>query len=160
MRVVVQRVKEGSVTIGGKVHASIGRGYVILLGIRKGDGEKDAVFLADKCSGLRVFEDENGKMNLGLNDVGGSVLVVSQFTLYADAQKGNRPGFADAARPEEADPLYDKFVERMRANLGSERVATGVFRAMMDVRILNDGPVTILIESNGNKDQRRHTEIN
>jgi D-tyrosyl-tRNA(Tyr) deacylase len=160
MRVVVQRVKEGSVTIGGKVHASIERGYVILLGIRKGDGEKDAVFLADKCSGLRVFEDENGKMNLGLNDVGGSVLVVSQFTLYADAQKGNRPGFADAARPEEADRLYDKFVERMRSNLGSERVVTGVFRAMMDVHILNDGPVTILIESNGSKNQRRQTEIN
>ena len=148
MRVVIQRVKEGSVTIDGKIHSNIKRGYVILLGIRKGDAEKDAIFLADKCSSLRVFEDAEGKMNLGLDDVQGSALVVSQFTLYADAQKGNRPGFTDAAQPEEAEPLYEKFVERMRSSLGNDRVGTGVFRAMMDVHILNDGPVTILIESN------------
>ncbi len=147
MRVVVQRVKEGSVTIEGKVHSRIGRGFVILLGIRKGDGAKDAMFLAEKCSTLRVFEDAEGKMNLSLKDVDGSVLVVSQFTLYADARKGNRPGFAGAARPEEAEPLYQKFVDHMQSALGSERVRTGVFRAMMDVHILNDGPVTILIES-------------
>ena len=148
MRVVVQRVKEGSVTIDGRVYSNIKRGYVILLGVRKGDTERDAIFLADKCSSLRVFEDEEGKMNLGLDDVQGSALVVSQFTLYADAQQGNRPGFSDAARPEEAEPLYEKFVERMRSSLGGDRVGTGVFRAMMDVHILNDGPVTILIESN------------
>lgn len=147
MRVLVQRVKQGSVTIDGKPHCCIERGYVILLGIRKGDSDGDAVFLADKCSALRVFEDGDGKMNLGLNDVDGSALVVSQFTLYADAQKGNRPSFTDAARPEEAEPLYERFVDRMRANLGAERVVTGVFRAMMEVHILNDGPVTILIES-------------
>jgi D-tyrosyl-tRNA(Tyr) deacylase len=147
MRAVVQRVKKGSVTIDGRLHSSIDRGLVLLLGIRKGDTEKDAVFLADKCSGLRVFEDAQGKMNLSVKDVEGSALVVSQFTLYADAQKGNRPSFAEAARPEEAEPLYEKFVERMRANIGGDRVATGVFRAMMDVAILNDGPVTILIES-------------
>jgi D-tyrosyl-tRNA(Tyr) deacylase len=147
MRAVVQRVKQGSVSIEGKTHCSIERGYVILLGIRKGDSEKDAVFLADKCSTLRVFEDSDGKMNLGLKDVDGSSLIVSQFTLYADARKGNRPGFTDAARPEDAEPLYEKFVDRMRMNLGAGRVVTGVFRAMMDVHILNDGPVTILIES-------------
>jgi D-tyrosyl-tRNA(Tyr) deacylase len=147
MRVVVQRVKEGSISIEGKLHASIGRGYVILLGIRKGDTEKDAVVLADKCSALRVFEDGEGKMNLSLNDVQGSVLVVSQFTLYADTRKGNRPSFTDASPPAEAVPLYEKFVERMRSKLGNERVVTGVFRAMMEVHILNDGPVTIIVES-------------
>jgi D-aminoacyl-tRNA deacylase len=148
MRVVVQRVKEGSVTIDGNVHASIKRGYVILLGIRTGDTEQDACFLADKCSSLRVFEDAEGKMNLSLEDVHGSALVVSQFTLYADGRKGNRPSFVDAARSEEAEPLYERFVHQMRSKLGEERVVTGIFRAMMDVHILNDGPVTILLESN------------
>jgi D-aminoacyl-tRNA deacylase len=147
MKVVIQRVGSGSVTIDGKLHASIGKGYVILLGIKKGDEEKDALFLADKCSALRVFEDSAGKMNLGLNDVGGSALVISQFTLYGDAQKGNRPGFEAAARPDEAEPLYNAFVKRMRANLGEGRVATGVFRAMMDIALVNEGPVTILLES-------------
>ncbi|MBM2840303.1 MAG: D-tyrosyl-tRNA(Tyr) deacylase [Bacteroidetes bacterium] len=147
MRVVVQRVKKGSVTIDERLHSSIDRGFVIFLGIRNGDTEKDAVFLADKCSALRVFEDAEGKMNLGMKDVDGSALVVSQFTLYAEALKGNRPSFTEAARPEQAEPLYNMFVERMRSNLGRDRVVTGVFRAMMDVAILNDGPVTILIES-------------
>lgn len=148
MKVVVQRVKEGSVSVDGTVLSSIKRGFVILLGIRTGDRREDALFLADKCSTLRVFEDEAGKMNLGLNDVSGAVLVVSQFTLYGDVQRGNRPSFAEAARPEEAEPLYNIFVERMQENLGRERVAMGKFRAMMDVHILNDGPVTILINSN------------
>lgn len=147
MRVVVQRVREGSVTIQGKVHARIGRGYVILLGIRTGDTKDDALFLAEKCAALRVLEDDGGKMNLSVKDVGGSVLVVSQFTLYADARKGNRPSFTDAARPEEAEPLYMLFVERMKALLGNDKVKTGVFRAMMEVTIVNDGPVTILLES-------------
>jgi D-tyrosyl-tRNA(Tyr) deacylase len=147
MRAVVQRVSEGSVAIDGKVHARIGKGFVILLGIRNGDTREAAEYLADKCSYLRVFEDSQGKMNLSLHDVGGEALVVSQFTLYGDAQKGNRPGFTDAARPEEAEPLYEHFVQRMRSVLGDSRVQTGVFRAMMDVTIVNTGPVTILIES-------------
>ena len=147
MRAVLQRVTEGSVAIDGKVHARIGKGFVILLGIKNGDTNEAAEYLADKCSALRVFEDAQGKMNLNLQDVGGEVLIVSQFTLYADAQKGNRPGFTDAARPEEAEPLYEHFVRRMRSVLGASRVQTGVFRAMMDVTIVNSGPVTILIES-------------
>lgn len=147
MRVVVQRVSEASLTIDGSTVASIGRGFVIFLGVKAGDTRVAADFLAEKCAALRVFEDAEGKMNLGLNDVNGSVLVVSQFTLYGNAQKGNRPSFSDAARPEEAEPLYEYFVERMKALLGAERVATGVFRAMMKVKLVNDGPVTILIES-------------
>lgn len=155
MRVVVQRVSEGSVTIDGNVHAAIGRGFVILLGIKTGDTEADALFLADKCAALRVFEEANacppsfgrGKMNLSLTDVGGSVIVVSQFTLYGDARKGNRPSFIDAARPEEAEPLYNCFVDRMKSHLGEDKVSTGIFRATMEVKIVNDGPVTILIES-------------
>jgi D-aminoacyl-tRNA deacylase len=147
MRALVQRVKSGSVTIDGNVHASIGRGFVVLLGVKVGDTPEETEFLADKCASLRIFEDEQGKMNLGLRDVDGSVLIVSQFTLYADAQKGNRPGFSEAARPEEAEPLYEIFVKRMTTVLGSEKVRTGMFRAMMDVNIVNDGPVTILIES-------------
>jgi D-tyrosyl-tRNA(Tyr) deacylase len=147
MRAVVQRVAEGSVAIDGKVEARIGKGYVILLGIKTGDTKEAAEHLADKCSYLRVFEDAQGKMNLSLQDVDGEALVVSQFTLYADAQKGNRPGFTDAARPEEAEPLYEHFVHRMRSVLGASRVQTGIFRAMMDVTIVNSGPVTILIES-------------
>jgi D-aminoacyl-tRNA deacylase len=147
MRAVVQRVSKASVTIEGKVHASIGQGYVVLLGIKTGDTSQASAFLADKCAGLRVFEDENGKMNLGLNDVNGRVIVVSQFTLYGDAQRGNRPSFTEAARPEEAEPLYDLFVSRMKSTLGDAHVATGIFRATMEVNIVNDGPVTILIES-------------
>jgi D-tyrosyl-tRNA(Tyr) deacylase len=147
MRAVVQRVSQASVTIDGTEHARIGRGFVILLGIKTGDTREAAIFLADKCASLRVFEDDTGKMNLSLNDVKGSVLVVSQFTLYGNAQKGNRPSFSEAARPEEAEPLYNLFVERMRSLLGPERVATGLFRAMMQVQLVNDGPVTILIES-------------
>lgn len=154
MRALVQRVKEGNVTIEGKIHSAIGPGYVILLGIRKGDAEADARFLADKCAMLRVLEDGEGKMNLALRDVGGSVLVISQFTLYGDAQKGNRPSFSDAAPPAEAEPLYNLFVERMRTALGSAAVQTGIFGAMMQVMIINDGPVTILIESNKATDQR------
>jgi D-tyrosyl-tRNA(Tyr) deacylase len=118
MRALVQRVSEGSVVIDGKSHAHIGKGFVILLGIRKGDTVESAVSLAEKCAALRVFEDDKGKMNLGLNEVHGSALVVSQFTLYADTERGNRPGFADAASPEEAGPLYQKFVEQLRRVLG------------------------------------------
>jgi D-tyrosyl-tRNA(Tyr) deacylase len=147
MRAVVQRVSEGSVTIEGKIHARIGRGFVILLGVRAGDTAQNAQFLADKCSNLRIFDDDAGKMNLGLRDINGEALVISQFTLYGDTRRGNRPGFVDAAAPGEAEPLYEEFVKRMRETLGNDRVSTGRFRAMMMVHIMNDGPVTLLLEN-------------
>ena len=148
MRVVVQRVSEGSVTIAEKNYeGKIGKGLVVLLGIKTEDSEKDVIFLADKCCNLRVFEDENDKMNLSVKDVSGEMLIISQFTLYGDAQKGNRPGFTNAARPEEAIPLYEKFIERVKENIGESKVKTGIFGAMMMVKIFNDGPVTIIIDS-------------
>jgi D-tyrosyl-tRNA(Tyr) deacylase len=147
MRALVQRVSEGAVSIAGRETANIGKGYVILLGVRRGDTAEDALALAQKCAGLRVMEDAGGKMNVGLAEAGGSALVVSQFTLYGDTRKGNRPGFGDAAPPEEAAPLYEAFLARMKEILGRERVRSGEFRAMMSVRIVNDGPVTVLIES-------------
>jgi D-tyrosyl-tRNA(Tyr) deacylase len=147
MRALVQRVSRGGVDIAGRQTASIGKGYVILLGIRRGDSQQDAKFLADKCARLRVMEDDQGKMNLALGDTGGAALVVSQFTLYGDAQKGNRPGFSDAAPPDEARPLYEIFVAALKEHLGDMNVQTGEFGAMMEVTIVNDGPVTILIES-------------
>ncbi len=147
MRVVLQRVSEGAVTVNGSEVARIGRGYVILLGVKTGDGPEDVAFLADKCANLRIFEDEQGKMNLGIRDVGGEAIVVSQFTLYADARKGNRPAFSLAAPGTVAEPLYEQFVARLRAALGEQTVRTGVFGAMMKVHIVNDGPVTVMIES-------------
>ncbi len=147
MRALVQRVTEGSVVIDGQVHARIGHGCVILLGVRKGDTVADARALAEKCTKLRMFDDSEGKMNLSLLDTGGEALVVSQFTLYADTRKGNRPGFSDAAPPSEAEPAYNEFVHGLKAGLGEDRVGTGVFRAMMEVQINNNGPVTLLLES-------------
>jgi D-aminoacyl-tRNA deacylase len=148
LRIVVQRVSEGSVTISENNYAEkIGKGLIVLLGIKTGDSEKDVVFLADKCCNLRIFEDENDKMNLSVKDVSGEILTISQFTLYGDAQKGNRPGFTDAARPEEAIPLYEKFIERVKENIGESKVKKGIFGAMMMVKIFNDGPVTIIIDS-------------
>ncbi len=147
MRALVQRVREGHVAIDGEIRAKIGKGYVILLGVREGDGTADAQYLAEKCAHLRVLEDGNGKMNLSLRDTGGEALVVSQFTLYAETQRGNRPGFTGAAKPDAAEPLYREFVERLRQILGAENVRTGEFGAMMEVVIANDGPVTILLES-------------
>lgn len=147
MRALIQRVREASVRIDGAAVASIGRGYLILLGVRRGDERTQAEALAERCSTLRVFEDEAGKMNLSLDDVGGEVLVVSQFTLTADTSRGNRPGFSTAARPAEAEPLYEAFVRRLQERLGAGRVRTGVFQAMMDVALVNAGPVTILLES-------------
>jgi len=147
VRALVQRVSHGAVVIDGRTAASIEKGYVILLGIRRGDTGQDAQFLADKCARLRVMADDQEKMNLALADVGGKVIVVSQFTLYGDAQKGNRPGFSDAAPPDEARPLYEMFVRTMRQHLGDGNVHTGEFGAMMEVTIVNDGPVTIVIES-------------
>jgi len=146
VRALVQRVSEGAVAVAGEEIARIGKGYVILVCARKGDTPGDALALAAKCAGLRVMEDAGGKMNLGLADTGGSALIVSQFTLYADTQRGNRPGFADAAPPAEAAPLYESFVARMTEILGEERVRSGRFREMMSVRIVNDGPVTVMIE--------------
>ncbi len=148
MRAVVQRVSEGGVYIPKENYkAEIGKGIVILLGIKSDDNENDLIFVCDKCSNLRIFEDENEKMNLSLKDINGEVLIISQFTLYGDAQKGNRPSFTEAARPEIAIPLYEKFISRMKASLGNEKVKTGIFGTMMEVKIINDGPVTILIES-------------
>ena len=148
MRALVQRVSEASVTINEPKHyAEIKKGMVILLGIKDGDTEEDLIFVADKCSNLRIFEDENRKMNLSIKDINGEALVISQFTLYGDARKGNRPSFTDAARPEIAEAMYKKFVARMKENLGDEKVKDGVFGAMMMVKIFNDGPVTILVES-------------
>jgi len=148
MKVVVQRVSEGSVSIPEKKYqAAIKTGLVVLLGIKTGDTGEDALFLADKCCSLRIFQDENDKMNLSIKDIGGEILIISQFTLYGDAQKGNRPGFTDAAKPDEAVPLYEKFIKRVKENIGAEKVKTGIFGAMMLVKIFNDGPVTIIINS-------------
>jgi len=148
MRAVVQRVSEGGVSIAEEnYNAQINKGLVILLGIKTDDTENDVIFVADKCSALRIFPDENEKMNLSVKDIYGEVLVISQFTLYGDAQKGNRPGFTDAARPDIAIPLYQKFVERLKYNLGENKIKCGIFGSMMSVKIINDGPVTIIVES-------------
>ena len=143
MRAVLTRVKHASVTIDGKVHGQIGEGFLILLGITHEDTEAQAVKLADKLTGLRIFEDENGKMNRGLDEVKGELLIVSQFTLYANCKKGRRPEFLAAARPEVAIPLYEKFVELCRAK--GFRTETGEFGAYMQVDSLNDGPLTLVV---------------
>ncbi|KKK33097.1 D-tyrosyl-tRNA(Tyr) deacylase [Mesobacillus campisalis] len=145
MRVVVQRSKEARVTVGDRVTGSISSGFVVLVGVTHEDTEKDAAYLADKVANLRVFEDEQGKMNLSLVDVGGQVLSVSQFTLYGDCRKGRRPNFMDAARPDHANVIYEAFNSKLR-EIGVT-VETGEFGAMMDVQLTNDGPVTLIIES-------------
>ncbi|MEJ5370078.1 MAG: D-aminoacyl-tRNA deacylase [Bryobacteraceae bacterium] len=145
MRAVIQRVSSASVAVDGRVAGSIGPGLLVLLGVGKGDTEQDAEALARKIVKLRVFQDEAGKMNLSVKDTGGSLLVVSQFTLYGDTRKGRRPSFDQAAPPEEARRLYERFVEAARS-LGV-RVETGVFQAMMSVSLVNEGPVTFLVES-------------
>lgn len=147
MRVVLQRVSEASVTADGRECARIGKGYVILLGVKQGDGQDDARYLAEKCAALRVFEDGQGKMNLGIREIGGEAIVVSQFTLYADTRKGNRPAFSLAAGGAVAEPLYEHFVTALRSALGVQTVRTGVFGAMMQVHLVNDGPVTVILES-------------
>ena len=145
MRAVLTRVKHASVTIDGKVHGQIGEGFLILLGITHEDTEAQAVKLADKLIGLRIFEDENGKMNRGLDEVKGELLIVSQFTLYGNCKKGRRPEFLAAARPEVAIPLYEKFVELCRAK--GFHTETGEFGAYMQVDSLNDGPLTLVVDT-------------
>ena len=145
MRAVIQRVSRASVTVGGEIAGQIGRGCMVLLGVGLGDTEADAAYLAEKVCGLRIFEDEQGKMNRSVQDVGGSVLAVSQFTLYGDARKGKRPSFDAAARPERARELYELFVERVRA--AGLHCETGRFQEMMQVELVNDGPVTLLLDS-------------
>jgi D-tyrosyl-tRNA(Tyr) deacylase len=148
LRVVVQRVTEGGVKAAGENYErNIGVGVVVLLGIKTGDSENDVNFLADKVSALRIFPDANGKMNLSLKNIKGEALIISQFTLYGDASRGNRPGFTVAAGPETAVSLYEQFIHRMKLNLGDEKVGSGIFGAMMELRIINDGPVTIIIDS-------------
>ncbi|MBU8770244.1 D-aminoacyl-tRNA deacylase [Cytobacillus oceanisediminis] len=145
MRVVVQRSKEASVTVDGKTVGSIKKGFVLLVGVTHEDKEEDAAFLADKIANLRVFEDENGKMNFSLLDQEGEILSVSQFTLYGDCRKGRRPNFMEAASPAHAVKIYDAFNRYLEAK--GLKVETGVFGAMMDVQLTNDGPVTLILES-------------
>jgi len=143
MKAIVQRVRHGSVAVDGILVSEIGPGFVVLLGVRHADLDEDAALLSEKTANLRVFEDAEGKMNKSLFDTGGSVLVVSQFTLYADTRKGNRPSFVDAAPPQQAERLYNLYLTHLRRILGEARVGAGVFRAHMVVEIVNDGPVTL-----------------
>ena len=147
MRVVLQRVSRASVSIEGRLAGAIGRGFCVLVGFTHDDTDERVDWMAEKVAGLRLFPDAEGKMNLGLEDVGGGLLVVSQFTLYGDTRKGRRPSFVDAAPPEKAVALYDYFVARARAR--GLHVGTGVFQAMMEVDLVNDGPVTLIVESRG-----------
>lgn len=143
MKAWIQRVARASVTIAGARVAEIGRGYLVLLGVTHSDTEAEADKIASRLPVLRLFTDANDQMNLSLEDVGGSIIVVSQFTLYADTAHGRRPGFSNAARPEQAEPLYERVVAQLRARLGADRVGTGRFGADMQVELVNDGPVSV-----------------
>lgn len=143
MKALIQRVLKGSVTVEGETVGAVGRGFVVLLGVRHGDTAEDARFLAQKTANLRIFADPEQKMNLSIRDVNGGILVISQFTLYADTRKGNRPSFIGAAPPDLAKALYETYLDALRKDLGEGRIASGVFGAMMTVEIVNDGPVTI-----------------
>jgi D-aminoacyl-tRNA deacylase len=145
MRAVIQRITAADVSVGGGIVGSAERGILVYLGVAAGDREEDAVWLADKAANLRIFEDSEGKMNRSLLDEGGQALVISQFTLLADARKGRRPSYSDAAPPEAAKPLYERFVEALRGHIA--QVETGVFQAEMRVSYTNEGPVTILLDS-------------
>lgn len=144
MRVLLQRVSRAEVRVEGEVVGSIGRGHVLLVGFTPGDGDQEIDWMADKVVGLRVFPDEEGKMNRSLDEVGGALLVISQFTLYGDVRKGRRPSFVGAAGPDVAIPLYERFVDVLRDRVPS--VETGIFGAMMDVDLVNEGPVTLMLE--------------
>ena len=148
MRAVLQRVSRARVSVDGRTTGAIERGFLVLLGVGKGDTEADAEYLADKTAGLRVFPDAEDKMNRSLADMGGAVLVVSQFTLYGDCRKGRRPSFDQAAPPDLARALYERYVEALRSR--AIPVETGIFQARMQVELVNDGPVTLLLESKGN----------
>jgi len=156
MKAVVQRVSSASVTVEKQgYHEKINKGLLILLGIKTGDTIDDAKFVADKCSNLRIFsraeafaEDDDSKMNISVKDIDGEVLIISQFTLCGETAKGNRPNFTAAAKPEEAIPLYDYFISRVKMNLGDNKVRSGVFGEMMDIKLVNYGPVTVIVESN------------
>jgi len=145
VRVVLQRVSRGEVRIEEAAVGRIGRGYVVLVGFAEGDDQDTLEWMADKIVGLRLFPDDEGRMNLALDDVGGALLVVSQFTLYGDTRKGRRPSFTGAAGPDTAIPLYERFLDRLREHAPS-RVESGEFGAMMDVELVNDGPVTLILE--------------
>lgn len=147
MRALIQRVKEASVKVDGEVRGRIDKGLLVLLGVSNADGPEAAGMLARRCADLRIFEDDQGKMNRSIRETGGSALVVSQFTLYADTRRGNRPSFTGAAPPAIAETRYEEFVGALRAELGEKNVQTGVFRAMMDVSLVNEGPVTLMIQS-------------
>jgi D-tyrosyl-tRNA(Tyr) deacylase len=145
VRAVIQRVSQASVVVAAQTVGAIAQGLMVLLGVAQKDTSKDATYLAEKTTSLRIFEDNNGKMNRSIEDIGGSILVVSQFTLLGDCRKGRRPGFTDAAPPELADALYQDYVDALRSR--GITVATGVFRADMQVALINDGPVTIMLDS-------------
>ena len=147
MRALVQRVSEASVAIESKIHDTINKGLLIFLGVTHDDTSKDAEYLAQKCSALRIFEDGENKMNLSVKDIDGEALVISQFTLYADTRKGNRPNFMQAARHETALQRYEEFLSALRNEMGITKVHAGIFSAMMDVHLVNAGPVTVMLES-------------
>jgi len=148
LRAVVQRVSSASVEIISREYsAKIKNGLVILLGIKVGDNKKDVYFVADKCSRLRIFEDSENNLNRSVEDINGEVLIISQFTLYGETSKGNRPSFSDAAKPDDAIPIYKEFIKRMIVNLGEDKIKTGIFGTMMDVHLVNTGPVTVIVES-------------
>ena len=156
MRAILQRVSKASVTIDGELYSQIGKGFLILLGVHETDTTAEADVLIEKCAGLRIFEDEQEKMNLSLADVGGEVLAVSNFTLYGDCRRGKRPSFSSAARPDTANPLYEYFVEGIRKH--GINVRTGVFGADMKVELLNDGPVTIFMDTDELMRPRRENQ--
>lgn len=148
MRALIQRVSHGAVKVEKEnYYQEINEGIVLLLGISEDDSENEIDYLAEKCCNLRIFEDSNQKINLALKDIDGEVLLISQFTLYADTRKGNRPSFNKAASPEVAEKLYNLFAEKMKSLLGVKKIKEGIFGAMMEVTIINDGPVTVLVES-------------
>ena len=147
MRALVQRVEEAKVSVNGEVRGAVGKGFMVLLGVTHGDTEQDADWLAQKMLALRIFEDDAGKMNRSIRDIGGGILLISQFTLHADARHGNRPGFSAAARPEVAEPLYEYMKKRLFAELGEGRFGAGVFGAEMKIAMVADGPVTIPLDT-------------